>query len=351
MLCLFYHYIWVGGYLVIGGGAHASIFLIGDHLETMNQGFEEVLNHRDIVIGHLIWATRTLGLHTFSLYIHNDTLQALGRPEDMLHDTASLQFKPILARLLQTGPLLLSLVIEMLDSKLLRITQELGTADFLVHHIHAFTIHAALLIFTKGILYARNTRLVSEKLDLGFRYPCDGPGRGGTCQISPWDHIYLIVFWMYNAFSVVFFHYFWKMQSDVWGIYKTKMLHIMHITGIGDYSINSTTINGWLRNLLWSQAAQVIQSYGTNLSGYGFIFIRAHFLWAFSLMFLYSGRGYWQELIESIIWAHHKFKLMPLLQPCALSIAQGRAVGFIHYTHGGVACSWAFFISKELMSC
>ena len=155
MLCLFYHYIWVGGYLVIGGGAHASIFLIGDHLETMNrlrlQGFEEVLNHRDIFIGHLIWVTRTLGLHSFRLYIHNDTLQALGRPEDMLHDTASLQFKPIFARLLQTGPLLLSISIEMLDSKLLRITQELGTADFLVHHIHAFTIHAALLTFTKGI--------------------------------------------------------------------------------------------------------------------------------------------------------------------------------------------------------
>ena len=111
MLCLFYHYLWVGGYLVIGGGAHASIFLIGDHLETMNrlrlQGFEEVLNHRDIFIGHLIWVTRTLGLHSFRLYIHNDTLQALGRPEDMLHDTASLQFKPIFARLLQTGPLLL----------------------------------------------------------------------------------------------------------------------------------------------------------------------------------------------------------------------------------------------------
>ena len=113
MLCLFYHYLWVGGYLVIGGGAHASIFLIGDHLETMNrlrlQGFEEVLNHRDIFIGHLIWVTRTLGLHSFRLYIHNDTLQALGRPEDMLHDTASLQFKPIFARLLQTGPLLLSI--------------------------------------------------------------------------------------------------------------------------------------------------------------------------------------------------------------------------------------------------
>ena len=344
VLCLFYHYLWIGGYLILGGGAHGSIFLIGDHASDRTLGFEEVLSHRDIVIGHLIWATITLGLHSFSLYLHNDTLQALSRPEDILHDTAALQLKPIFACILQTGPLSLTLVIEMLDSKLIRLSQYLGTADFLVHHIHAFTIHAALLILTKGILYGRNTRLVSDKLDLGFRFPCDGPGRGGTCQLSAWDHIYLTVFWMYNAISVVLFHYFWKMQSDVWGSYKTKTLQIMHISG--DYSVNSTTINGWLSNFLWSQAAQVIQSYGTYLSGYGFIFIRAHFIWAFSLMFLYSGRGYWQEFIESLLWAHHKLKLMPLLQPRALSITQGRAVGFIHYTHGGVVCRWAFFISK-----
>lgn len=48
-------------------------------------------------------------------------------------------------------------------------------------------------------------------------------------------------------------------------------------------------------------------------------------------MFLYSGRGYWQELIESILWAHHKLKILPHIQPRALSISQGRAVGFIHY--------------------
>ena len=58
-------------------------------------------------------------------------------------------------------------------------------------------------------------------------------------------------------------------------------------------------------------------------------------------MFLYSGRGYWQELIESILWAHHKLKIMPHIQPRALSISQGRAVGFIHYTLGGVGCTWA----------
>ena len=90
----------------------------------------------------------------------------------------------------------------MLDKKVIKITQELGTADFIVHHIHAFTIHTTLFILSKGILYARNSRLVSDKFQLGFRYPCDGPGRGGTCQIayfsqiSPWDHISLAVFWM-----------------------------------------------------------------------------------------------------------------------------------------------------------
>jgi photosystem I P700 chlorophyll a apoprotein A1 len=39
------------------------------------------------------------------------------------------------------------------------------------------------------------------------------------------------------------------------------------------------------------------------------MFLGAHFVWAFSLMFLFSGRGYWQELIESIVWAHNKLKV------------------------------------------
>jgi hypothetical protein len=31
----------------------------------------------------------------------------------------------------------------------------------------------------------------SDKANLGFRFPCDGPGRGGTCQSSSWDHVFL----------------------------------------------------------------------------------------------------------------------------------------------------------------
>ncbi|MCD9640250.1 hypothetical protein HAX54_025450 [Datura stramonium] len=40
-------------------------------------------------------------------------------------------------------------------------------------------------------------------------------------------------------------------------------------------------------------------------SAHAAILYGAHFVWAFSLMFLFSGRGYWQELIESIVWAHN----------------------------------------------
>ena len=237
--------------------------------------------------------------------------------------------------------------IEILDRKIIRISQELGTADFILAHIHTFTLHITFLILSKGILYARNSRLVSDKLELGFTYPCDGPGRGGTCQISPWDHLFSAVFWMYNSFSIVIFHYFWKMQSDLWGSYIS--LHISHYSQ-GDFSANSITINGWLRKFLWSSSSQVIQSYALSTCvPYGFIFLIAHFIWAFSLMFLFSGRAYWQELIESILWSHHKLKIIPHIQPRALSISQGRAVGFIHYTLGGIGCTWAFIISRMLV--
>ncbi|WMV59125.1 hypothetical protein MTR67_052510 [Solanum verrucosum] len=67
---------------------------------------------------------------------------------------------------------------------------------------------------------------------------------------------------------------------------------------------------------------------------------------AFSLMFLFSRRGYWQELIESIVWAHNKLKVAPATQPRALSIIQGPTVGVTHYLLGGIATTWAFFLAR-----
>jgi len=358
---LYTHHVWIGGFLICGAAAHAGIFMVRDYdpAKNVNNLLDRMLRQRDALISHLNWVCIFLGFHSFGLYIHNDTMRALGRPQDMFSDTA-IQLKPVFANWIQgihaaaagsTAPYATSSVSPIFGGETLVVGGKvavahmaLGTADFLVHHIHAFTIHVTVLILLKGVLYARSSRLIPDKAELGFRFPCDGPGRGGTCQVSAWDHVFLGLFWMYNCISVVIFHFSWKMQSDIFGTVDAAG-NITNMAG-GNFAQSALTINGWLRDFLWAQASNVIQSYGSALSAYGLIFLGAHFIWAFSLMFLFSGRGYWQELIESIVWAHNKLNVAPAISPRALSITQGRAVGLAHYLLGGIATTWAFFLAR-----
>jgi len=64
------------------------------------------------------------------------------------------------------------------------------------------------------------------------------------------------------------------MQSDVWRTISSTG-KISHITG-GNFATSAITVNGWLRDFLWAQASQVIQSYGSAQSAYGLIFLGAH---------------------------------------------------------------------------
>ncbi|MEL7350705.1 MAG: photosystem I core protein PsaA, partial [Cyanobacteria bacterium J06560_5] len=198
-ISLFTHHMWIGGFLVVGAGAHGAIALIRDYdpAKHVNNVLDRVLRVRDAIISHLNWVCIFLGFHSFGLYIHNDTMQALGRPQDMFSDTA-IQLQPIFAQWIQglhtaatsaagTAPNALAPAsyafggdVVAVGGKVAMMPITLGTADFMVHHIHAFTIHVTVLILLKGVLYARNSRLVPDKSELGFRFPCDGPGRGGT---------------------------------------------------------------------------------------------------------------------------------------------------------------------------
>ena len=179
--------------------------------QSYNNLLDRVLRHRDAIISHLNWVCIFLGFHSFGLYIHNDTMRALGRSQDMFSDKA-IQLQPIFAQWVQnthtaaagiTAPNALTTAsyafggdIVAIGSKIAMMPIKLGTADFMVHHIHAFTIHVTVLILFKGVLFARNSRLIPDKANLGFRFPCDGPGRGGTCQVSAWDSVFLGLFWM-----------------------------------------------------------------------------------------------------------------------------------------------------------
>lgn len=384
---LFTHHVWIGGFLIVGAGAHAAIFMVRDYdpAQNVNNLLDRVIRHRDAIISHLAWACQFLGFHSFAMYCHNDTMRAFGRPQDMFSDTG-IQLQPVFAQWVQqihtmaignpalqvaqplgnvfggvrnielsglgtTVPGLTEPVsyafgggLVAVGGKVAMMPITLGTADFLIHHIHAFTIHVTVLVLLKGVLYSRSSRLIPDKMNLGFRFPCDGPGRGGTCQVSAWDHVFLGLFWMYNSLSIVIFHFFWKMQSDVWGTVNADG-SVNHLTG-GNFALSSITNNGWLRDFLWAQATQAITSYGSALSAYGLLFLGGHFVFGFSLMFLFSGRGYWQELIESIVWAHNKLKITPSIQPRALSIVQGRAVGVSQYLLGGIVTTWAFFLAR-----
>jgi len=261
-LSLFTHHVWIGGFCIVGAGSHAALFMVRDYDpgKNYNNLLDRVLRHRDTIISHLNWVCVFLGLHRFGLYIHNDTISALGRPQDMFGD-AAIQLQPVFAQWLQkthalaphtSAPAEISATSITWGADLVSVGEKvaigpisLGTADLIVHHIHAFTIHVTVLILLKGVLYSRSSRLIPDKANLGFRFPCDGPGRGGTCQVSSWDHVFLGLFWIYNSLSIVIFHFSWKMQSDVWG--SVTSAGVSHITG-GNFAQSATTINGWLRD-------------------------------------------------------------------------------------------------------
>jgi photosystem I P700 chlorophyll a apoprotein A2 len=69
-------------------------------------------------------------------------------------------------------------------------------------------------------------------------------------------------------------------------------------------------------------------------------------------MFLISWRGYWQELIESIVWAHEQTPIAGLLvwneAPVALTIVQARFVGQAHFAVGYVFTYGLFVIASTL---
>ena len=324
---LFAHHTCAGLALLLGSASHATV----DAVRRAHRP-GSLAGQRDLLHGHLGWVCALTGCHSLGIYVHNDSALALGRGFDGLADDA-IQLRPLAA--LSSARAWAPGLLTTPDHFVCTAPCECSTADFLVAHIHAFDAHVLVLILCKGPLFAADSRFVAQKAELGFRFPCDGPGRGGSCQVSSWDHVYLALFWLYNLLSAFLFGAFWKLQGPLLRV-------------ASDYGLHEGYIQGWLRDFLWAQAAQAVQGYGEARAPYSLSFLLGHFAWALSLMFLFSGRGYWQELIEALLWAHLKLALVPSLQPRALSITQGRAVGVAHFALGGPGATWSFFFSRLL---
>jgi photosystem I P700 chlorophyll a apoprotein A2 len=361
---LYTHHQYIAGFIMVGAFAHGAIFLVRDYDPEANKGnvLDRVLQHKEAIISHLSWVSLFLGFHTLGLYVHNDVVVAFGTPEKQI------LIEPVFAQFIQAahgkalygmdvllsnpdsiastawpnyGNVWLPGWLDAINNGTNSLFLAIGPGDFLVHHAIALGLHTTTLILVKGALDARGTKLMPDKKDFGYAFPCDGPGRGGTCDISAWDSFFLAMFWMLNTLGWVTFYWHWK-HLGIWQ------------GNVAQFNESSTYLMGWFRDYLWLYSAQLINGYnpyGTNnLSVWAWMFLFGHLVWATGFMFLISWRGYWQELIETLVWAHERTPLANLVRwkdkPVALSIIQGRVVGLAHFTVGYILTYAAFVIAS-----
>lgn len=361
---LYTHHQYIAGFLMVGAFAHGAIFFVRDYDPAANKNnvLDRMLQHKEALISHLSWVSLFLGFHTLGLYVHNDTVVAFGTPEKQI------LVEPVFAQWIQAahgkllygfdtllsnpdsiaftawpnnGNVWLDGWLEAINSGSNSLFLTIGPGDFLVHHAIALGLHTTTLILVKGALDARGSKLMPDKKDFGYSFPCDGPGRGGTCDISAWDAFYLAMFWMLNTIGWVTFYWHWK-HLAVWQ------------GNVAQFNESSTYLMGWLRDYLWLNSSQLINGYNpfgmNNLSVWAWMFLFGHLVWATGFMFLISWRGYWQELIETIVWAHERTPLANLVRwkdkPVALSIVQARLVGLAHFTVGYILTYAAFLIAS-----
>lgn len=216
----------------------------------------------------------------------------------------------------------------------------LGPGDTYAHHAIALGLHITVLILLKGALDGRGSKLMADKIQQHYGYSCDGPGRGGTCDISAWDSFYLATFWMLNTAAWITFYFHWK-HNTLWS-------HSLQ------FDESSTYLNAWFRDYLWFNSTPLIDGYNTfganDLSIWAWVFLGAHLCWATSTMFLISWRGYWQELIDIILYMHLKTPILynlwngDIYTPVALSIVQARFVGLVHFATGFILTYPPFII-------
>ena len=194
---LYVHHQYIAGFLMVGAFAHGAIFFVRDYDPVANENnvLARVLNYKETLISHLSWVTLFLGFHTLGLYVHNDVVVAFGTPEkQILIEPVFAQFVQAASgktlygfdtllsnpdSITQTGAAWLPGWLDAINSGTNSLFLTIGPGDFLAHHAIALGLHTTALILIKGALDARGSKLMPDKKDFGFAFPCDGPQKRG----------------------------------------------------------------------------------------------------------------------------------------------------------------------------
>mmetsp|Transcript_92956 Transcript_92956/g.262066 ORF Transcript_92956/g.262066 Transcript_92956/m.262066 type:complete len:519 (-) Transcript_92956:8-1564(-) len=333
-IALYAHHSWIGSLLMVGSFVHGSIFVLRDF--TFGPGIlGRLIATKYSLLAHLSWVSTFLGFHVLALFMHNDCVSSFARP------WATLGIEPVLCEQLE---ILASKTHSVSGLSIAPFSPSSSSGDFLASHACCFGLHVSLLVILKASLDSLGSRIIPDKSSLNFGYACDGPSRGGTCDVSSWDAFYLGLFWVLNTIA--------------WGLYYVhwKLLTVSPSLAL-KFAENSLFLNGWFRDYLWLNSSPLLRGYDsfgtTELSVWSWLFLAAHLVWATGFMFLISWRGYWQELIEAILYMHIKSAIVydlwsgSTLTPVALSIMQARSIGLFHFVVGFIATYAAFIISAS----
>ena len=326
------HHIFIQFIFYIGSFAHLGIYFIRDYSELCtNNILSKLIKHKEVIVSYLSYVSLFLGFHCLLLYVHNDTVCSFN------YSYLEVIIDPVIIRILNI------FYLKVFGILLVNYYSTLGFKDFIIIHSISFGLHVSSLILVKGCLDSRGSRLFPDKYLIGFGFPCDGPSRGGTCDISCWDSIYLATFWVVNTVSWLLFYIHWK------ALISNNLLRLEM------FLYSSTYLNGWFRDYLWLSSSYIISSYSflgsLFISSLGWLFLLAHLIWATSFMFLISWRGYWQELIDILSFIYYKTSFILQIwrtirvSPSALSIVQARAIGLIHFCVGLILTYASFTVS------
>ena len=304
-LALYLHHQYIASFFVMATLAHGGILLRRDYTFICMAGPTSwtsftscrILKMKGQFISHLSWICLYLGFHTFGVYIHNDSIVAFHEQEKQI---------------------LIEAVFAFSYQCIFSATMPLGPGDLFAHHAIALGLHVTILILFKGSLHARGSKLMPDKINFAVSFACDGPIRGGTCDISAWDSNYLALFWMLNTGAWITFYFHWKHLS-VW------------LNTVFQFDESSTYLNGWFRDYLWFNSRPLMNGYNTfganDLSILSWAFLGAHLSWATGFMFLISWRGYWSEFIDIILVMHLKTPILYTLWNGDIFIKNERYVG------------------------
>ena len=319
-LALHIHHQYIASFLMMAVLSHTTIYLIRDYTIGLPSQINPTLKSPKTAL--VSWISLFLGFHSSCVYIHNDTTIAFGS------SSKQILIEAVFASIIQES-----------SSKIM----PLGAGDQIAHHAIALGLHVTITIVSKTSLDARGSHLMPDKINFSMSFACDGPIRGGTCDISAWDSLYLALFWMLNTGGWITFYFHWK-HFSVW----------LHENTVFQFDESSSYLNGWFRDYLWFNSTPLMNGYNTfganDLSILSWAFLGAHLCWATGFMFLISWRGYWEELIDIILVMHLKTPILynlwngHIYTPVALSILQARFIGLVHFSIGFILTYAAFII-------